>query len=299
MSFSENLQYNVALPGAEFRARDLSVPAIAAKTVYEIDFGWGTNKQFCLSILFEAFRGVDRVTQILNESSHLFQKGAPRKPEWQMEVIRARVARALIIDRKMSSLGENIKGFERSLLKLVRKEENLRMELTEEDVEVREITPPPGEDEEGKLVPESPVTPKPVKKVLFQATKKYEMIVGQIATERKAIEDAEEEFALLAAESSGYKADPLNHAFSENDEKWGKGVVQSRGGEVMDEGGEGGRGVEESTREDIDGSGKGGSGQESRPEGRTDGHSGNRGGLAGKSLSDGACDRDRKSVEVC
>jgi hypothetical protein len=236
MSFSENLQYNVALPGAEFRARDLSVPAVAAKTVYEIDFGWGQNKPFCLSILFEAFRGVDRVTQILNESSQLFQKGTPRKADWQIEIVKYRATRSLIIERKMDSLKGNIKNFEARLGDLMVKEEALRAEVEMEDVEVSEVTPP-GEVKEG-AEGRGLETPKPLKKGLFQARKKFADLRAQITTVKANTDAAEAEFDKLAAESGELKSDPLNQTFSAEEEQWGKERVLEKG-VVMDGGGTG------------------------------------------------------------
>ena len=97
-------------PGAEFRNRDLSVPATAAKTVYEIDLGWGANRELCLSILSETFRGENRITEILNESGHLFQKPAPRKIGWHLELVKARAARCSIVERKMGSLTIKFEG---------------------------------------------------------------------------------------------------------------------------------------------------------------------------------------------
>ena len=41
--FSEKIQYNAPVPGEEFKNRDLSAPAEAAKILYEIDSQHGED----------------------------------------------------------------------------------------------------------------------------------------------------------------------------------------------------------------------------------------------------------------
>ena len=74
--FSDKVKYNTPLPGEEFRSRDLSIPAEAAKVLFEIDFQYGQDKELCLSILAKVFRGISSVTQILQDSGKVFQKGS-------------------------------------------------------------------------------------------------------------------------------------------------------------------------------------------------------------------------------
>ena len=71
--FSEKIQYNAPIPGEEFRARGLSVPAEAAKVLYEIDSQHGEDKDLCLAILGRTFRGTESVTKVLNECSKSFK----------------------------------------------------------------------------------------------------------------------------------------------------------------------------------------------------------------------------------
>ena len=58
--FSERIQDNAP---EEFRARDLSVPAEAARVIYEIDSQHGEDKELCLTIMLRTFRGVGAVTK--------------------------------------------------------------------------------------------------------------------------------------------------------------------------------------------------------------------------------------------
>ncbi len=233
MSFSEKLQYNVALPGAEFRNRDLSVPATAAKTIYEIDLGWGANRELCLSILSETFRGENKITEILNESGHLFQKPAPRKAEWHLEVIKAQVARASILERKMSTLTENLKVLEGKLGNLKEKEEEVHQQVAEmNELGEGEVDP---QDERAR---DSPAAPSPYRRALFPSQRKLGVIEKQILTTLGAIAAGEKEFEGYAIELAGYKADPSAEVVSEETEEWGREVVRQGGrGEVKDGGG--------------------------------------------------------------
>src|SRR5205807_676620 len=88
--FYEKVKYNTPLPGAEFRSRDLAIPAEATKVLYEIDFQYGRDRELCLSILTSVFRSVPQVTQILQDAGKAVQGGgglrAPpgcTKPLWR------------------------------------------------------------------------------------------------------------------------------------------------------------------------------------------------------------------------
>ena len=72
MFLSDRLKYNAPLPGEEFKNRELSVPAEAAKVLFEIDSQHGQDNELCLAILNRTFRNFSAVTKILHECA---QKG--------------------------------------------------------------------------------------------------------------------------------------------------------------------------------------------------------------------------------
>ena len=65
--FFDKVKYSTPLPGVEFRSRDLAIPAEAAKVLYEVDFQYGRDRELCLSILTNVFRGTPQITQILQD----------------------------------------------------------------------------------------------------------------------------------------------------------------------------------------------------------------------------------------
>ena len=74
--FSDKIKYNTPLQGDEFRSRDLTIPAEAAKVLFEIDGQYGQDKELCLSTLTKVFRGSESVTEILRVEEG-FPEGKP------------------------------------------------------------------------------------------------------------------------------------------------------------------------------------------------------------------------------
>src|ERR1700746_1245474 len=97
--FSDKVKYNTPLPGIEFRSRDLSIPSEAAKVLYEIDFQYGQDKELCLAILTNVFRGTPQITQILQEAGRAVQGGGPSGAPWHHEAIVERNLRSTILER--------------------------------------------------------------------------------------------------------------------------------------------------------------------------------------------------------
>ena len=75
MFLTDRLKYNAPLPGEEFKTRDLSVPAEAAKVVFEIDSQHGQDNELCLAILTRTFRTMGAVTKNLHESAKKNEEG--------------------------------------------------------------------------------------------------------------------------------------------------------------------------------------------------------------------------------
>ena len=98
--FSEKIQYNAPIPGEEFRARELSVPAEAAKVLYEIDSQHGEDKDLCIAILQRTFRGMESVTKILHECSQNF-KGTGAGDAWRQHAAITRAVQVAKLERKV------------------------------------------------------------------------------------------------------------------------------------------------------------------------------------------------------
>ena len=130
---SDKIQYNVPLPGEEFRARNLSVPIEAAKVLFEIDFQHGQDRELCLSVLARVFRGVDDVTQILRESGKVFQK--ENAIPWRREAGVQRSLKASIWEQEMKSESNLIKEMEKEVMILRGRErgESEAFEMAEEE----------------------------------------------------------------------------------------------------------------------------------------------------------------------
>ena len=114
--FSEQIKYNTPLPGEEFRSRDLSIPAEAAKVLYEIDFQYGQSKELCLTILARVFRGSQIGTQVLQEVGKGFQGSGQRSAPWHQEAIVLRSVRAALLERKVSSVSKVLESLESDLM---------------------------------------------------------------------------------------------------------------------------------------------------------------------------------------
>jgi hypothetical protein len=184
MSFTDKLQYTVALPGAEFRTRNLTSPVIAIQALHEIDLNFGTNPELCLSILSESFRGVHRVTQVLNENSKNFRKGVPQVEEWKMEAIRMREVRRVIVERRLASVAKAIENLEAKASKLSEQVEEMAQQSGMFN-EV-EVTPTTEKEEERKQTQ--------------QTTKKSKYLSQMLENTHAQITEKESEFCVLAEE---------------------------------------------------------------------------------------------------
>ena len=96
----EKIKYNTPLPGVEFKSRDLTNPAEAAKVLYEIDFQYGQDKELCLSILSTTFRTFPEVTQVLQETAKGLQGGV-RVSAWHHQAVVNRNTRVAVLERKI------------------------------------------------------------------------------------------------------------------------------------------------------------------------------------------------------
>ena len=79
MFSSERISYNAPLPGEEFKNRDVSVPAEAAKILYEIDSNMDKIKN-CVSQFLDGFFGGWRSPKILHEVAQNFGGGSVKRP---------------------------------------------------------------------------------------------------------------------------------------------------------------------------------------------------------------------------
>src|SRR5947208_1465534 len=98
--FSEKIQYNVPMPGEEFRARELSVPAQAVKVIYEIDSLHGEDKSLCLTILQRTFQGVSAVASVVNECMKIYKRGEESE-SWRHHASINRAVRVATLDREI------------------------------------------------------------------------------------------------------------------------------------------------------------------------------------------------------
>ena len=114
--FSDKISYNAPIPGEEFRKRDLSVPAEAAKVVYEIDSQHGEDKDLCLAILGRTFRGTEAVTRILHECSQKFSSQGADGTAWHFKATVARNVRIATIEAKMVVITDSLKDFKGDVL---------------------------------------------------------------------------------------------------------------------------------------------------------------------------------------
>jgi hypothetical protein len=146
--FSDKVKYNTPLPGIEFKTRDLSIPAEAARVVYEIDFQYGQDRELCLSILTNVFRGTPQITQILQEAGRLaVQGGGPTGAPWHHEAIVQRNLRTSLLERKMASATKAIEASESDMLLFRSQERQARHALEQE---VRGQAPGVGSGSQGR-----------------------------------------------------------------------------------------------------------------------------------------------------
>ncbi len=220
MSFADKLQYNVALPGAEFRNRDLNSPVVAAQTLHEIEFGFGATREFCLSILSESFRGVDRVTQILKENSKNFRKGDPEVEEWRELASRNREYRKAIVERQMTSTAKIIENLQAKLAKLLDQQAELsewgpslfsaveEVDDPQSPTSTSTTTTTSSSSSSSSSPTSSFLTPPPKKK----GEDRYRYVSHAIDVTQGQIEEKEKNFETYAYEMCGYKSDMHNYA---------------------------------------------------------------------------------------
>ena len=123
--FSDTIKYNAPLPGAEFRHRALTIPVEAAKTLFEIDFSYGRDRQLCLSILENVFRGTDSVTKILQESKEIFRRGNRDGAPWRHEAAIQRNLNKTLQERELEDQGRRRKTLKKEHGKITKKLKDL------------------------------------------------------------------------------------------------------------------------------------------------------------------------------
>ena len=108
--FSEKIQYNAPIPGEEFRLRDLSVPAEAARVVYEIDSQHGEDKELCLTILSRTFKGGEAITKIMHECAQSFRGQETDATAWRFHATVNRSVRISVLERKIGEVLGTLKA---------------------------------------------------------------------------------------------------------------------------------------------------------------------------------------------
>lgn len=191
MFTSEQLKYNVALPGEEFRSRDLSLPSEATKVIYEIDDQHGHDKPLCLTVLAKIFRGVETVTRVLHEC------GGESSPPWRQQAIINRSVDLAILESQNSILVQRILELERAIMKV-------RQHAAENELAGPSPVP---QNLAGQFRDGQPETPRP------SIRRQVEM--GGFETD---LAKARKEFLDNARRLGEIKADPKNAMFSPEEE---------------------------------------------------------------------------------
>jgi len=125
--FSDKIKFNTPLPGDEFKSRVLTIPAEAAKVLFEIDEQYGEDRELCLSILTKVFRGVDSVTGILRGSGKVFRKGEEGGGAlWRQEALIERTLRVSILEMDQVKASKRIKTLTQTLMTLRAMERGMR-----------------------------------------------------------------------------------------------------------------------------------------------------------------------------
>ena len=121
--YSDKIQYNAPLPGEEFKSRDLSVPAEAAKVLYEVDSLHGEDKELCLAILARVFRGAEVVTKTLSECAQVFRGRSSDASAWRFQAIINRNIRVAKLESKMASVKADIRSYQEDRRVAMKKKE--------------------------------------------------------------------------------------------------------------------------------------------------------------------------------
>ena len=219
---SEKVKYNTPLPGSEFSKRNLSIPAEAAKTLYEIDFQYGRDRGLCLSILTNVFRMYPQVTQVLQDADK--GKSSDSEP-WRRQAAVARTMRMTVLERKMAGISVRLAEMEkahfaaqRDFERAEREEKGERAERGDRGVEEGEIA-----------TPSTPGASRPM------FAPRSTDVRAQLYTIEDQKKRAEDEFEKLAEEQAFLKSDPRNEHFSEEEVKTAKakagGGAESKEGE--------------------------------------------------------------------
>jgi hypothetical protein len=124
--FSKKIQYNAPLPGEEWRRRDVSVPAEAAKVVHEIDSLHGDNREVCLTIFQQVFRGSETVSKIVNERAKNIAEGE-EGGEWRFHATVTRNIKVAKFERLLESNKNKLQILEAELLALEAKSQKFAL----------------------------------------------------------------------------------------------------------------------------------------------------------------------------
>jgi hypothetical protein len=262
-SGKQQLKYTAPLPGEEFRSRDLQIAAEAARVLFEIDFSYG-DKELCLSVLTRVFRGITSVTQILQDSGRVFQKGG-QGGAWQHEAVVQRNIRLAVLEREMLSNSEMSRHLDKELY-TARKQEaasraylfNARVTLAsageggspqgrgtraggrEGESVARNLDSDFTSSSNASSIDEAQSTPVPggqfggqsedPAQTVAQSEKWVAEAQEETASVQQQLQEVSERFGELAREVAILRADPKHERFSKEEEVEAKDILRQKGG---------------------------------------------------------------------
>ena len=188
----DRIKYSAVLPGEEFRRRQLSVPAEAAKTLFDIDFSYGRDRELCFFKLQNVFRGTEGVTQILQESREILKKGKQDGAPWRYEATIQRNLNKTLREQELEEEKAKAKTLEKEHAKLLKQEKDF---------------------EEGDKGGREEV---------------IKGIKANITENRRLHAESKLEFTRIAQELAVFKADPLNQRFSREEERQAKASLAEK-----------------------------------------------------------------------
>lgn len=225
---SDRIKYNAPLPGDEFRLRALTVPAEAAKVLFEIDFQYGQDRELCLSILANVFRGTDSVTKILQESKEIFRRGKVDGAPWRYEATIQRNLAKTLREQELGTEDRRCMALEKEFLRLKEKEKDILNKVRVRGVEGEGRERRDEEVIRGDLF----VTPGFRPQNLGRHEGAYDDIQEAIKENRDALVQVKCEYARIAEELAVFRADPMNERFSEEEERVARAKLAEKGKEA-------------------------------------------------------------------
>ena len=199
MFSNDRIKFATPLPGEEYKKYDLSIPAEAARMLYEIDFHHGGDKELALTILTRAFRGLDTVTKVLAQSAPNFKNGAQEGEAWRRKAMINRTVKISLNKNRLATLGERTKLMRKAIFAL-------EQELSREKRLSRPPAPPAREEGEARPPDSGSIAGLPDQK---------EQLAGEIQGKQLELAGLEKEMATLVEEIAISESDPKCLNFSE------------------------------------------------------------------------------------